>query len=112
MRMRQWLRRLALVALIATPLTATPAIVRAQTQDVARPLEKKLGPADIIMPHITDSKTIEFPCFKGAGEWACSYTFAVHNVTVAGHTFDMGLTKHIFFMILAGIVVLILLLGA
>jgi F-type H+-transporting ATPase subunit a len=73
------------------------------------PVEKRLGPADIIMPHITDSKTIEFPCYRGVGEWACEGTFAVHNVTVAGHTFDLGLTKHIFFMILSAILVLALL---
>jgi len=109
---RPWLRRLALVAAIALPSMAVPSLVRAQTQDAAAPVEKKLGPADIIMPHITDSKTLEFPCYKGAGEWACEYTFAVHNFTVAGHTFDMGLTKHIFFMLLAGVVVCILLLGA
>jgi len=73
------------------------------------PVEKQLGPADIIMPHITDSKTIEYPCFRGVGEWACEYTFAVHNVTVAGHTFDLGITKHIFFMILSAVLVCLLL---
>ncbi len=78
-------------------------------QEPGGPLAKQLGPADIIMPHITDSKTIEFPCFKSVEEWACEYTFATHNVTVAGHTFDMGLTKHIFFMILAAVLLCIVL---
>ena len=87
-----------------------PSIVRAQ--DVAAPIEKKLGPADIIMPHITDSKTIEYPCVRSIQEWACDYTFATHNVTIAGHTFDMGLTKHIFFMLLAAVIVCIVLIGA
>jgi F-type H+-transporting ATPase subunit a len=80
-----------------------------RAQEPGRAVEKQLGPADIIMPHITDSKTIEYPCFRSAGEWACEYTFATHNVTVAGHTFDMGLTKHIFFMILAAAIVCVLL---
>ena len=92
--------------IIAAALMA-PAAVRAQ--EPGRPLAKQLGPADIIMPHITDSKTIEFPCVKGWQEWACEYTFATHNVTIAGHTFDMGLTKHIFFMILAAVILCIVL---
>ena len=78
-------------------------------QEPGHPLAKELGPADIIMPHITDSKTIEFPCFRSLREWACEYTFATHNVTIAGRTFDMGLTKHIFFMILAAILLCIVL---
>ena len=92
--------------IVAAALMA-PAAVRAQ--EPGRPLAKQLGPADIIMPHITDSKTIEFPCVKGWQEWACEYTFATHNVTIAGHTFDMGLTKHIFFMILAAVILCIVL---
>jgi F-type H+-transporting ATPase subunit a len=78
----------------------------------AAPVDKQLGPADIIMPHITDSKTIEYPCYRGTGEWACEYTFAVHNVTVAGHTYDLGLTKHIFFMMLSAVLVCVLLISA
>jgi F-type H+-transporting ATPase subunit a len=101
-----WLLALALLC----AGTALPSIVRAQ--DVAAPIEKKLGPADIIMPHITDSKTIEYPCVKSIQEWACDYTFATHNVTIAGHTFDMGLTKHIFFMLLAAFIVCVVLIGA
>jgi F-type H+-transporting ATPase subunit a len=101
-----WLLALALLC----AGTALPSIVRAQ--DVAAPIEKKMGPADIIMPHITDSKTIEYPCVKSIQEWACDYTFATHNVTIAGHTFDMGLTKHIFFMLLAAFIVCVVLIGA
>ena len=84
-----------------------PAGLRAQ--EPGRPVEKQLGPADIIMPHITDSKTIEFPCVHSLQEWACEYTFATHNVTIAGHTFDMGLTKHIFFELLAAFLVCVVL---
>ncbi len=103
MKLRSVLSGVMLTAVIA---------LRAVAQDPGAPVEKKLGPADIIMPHITDSKHIEFPCFKNLQEWACEYTFATHNVTVAGHTFDMGFTKHIFFMLLAGVVVCVLLIGA
>jgi F-type H+-transporting ATPase subunit a len=92
-------------------LAAVAAPVAARAQDPGAPIEHKLGPADIIMPHITDSKTIEYPCWRGLGEWACEHTFARHDVTVAGHTFDMGFTKHIFFLVVAGVMVLALLLG-
>jgi F-type H+-transporting ATPase subunit a len=93
--------------LVAGALLFAPAAMRAQEPGGA--LAKHLGPADIIMPHITDSKTIEFPCFKSVEEWACEYTFATHNVTIAGHTFDMGLTKHIFFMMLAAVLLCLIL---
>jgi F-type H+-transporting ATPase subunit a len=78
-------------------------------QEPAQAITKKLGPADIIMPHITDSKIIDYPCWHGLGEWACEAKFAVHNVTVAGHTFDLGLTKHIFFMLVAAFFLVIML---
>ena len=105
MRLRSLVASALLFAAVGVPSLA-------RAQDVAKPLEQKLGPADIIMPHITDSKSIEYPCFRGVGEWACEHTFATHNVTIAGHTFDMGLTKHIFFMLLAAVIVCILLIGA
>jgi F-type H+-transporting ATPase subunit a len=92
--------------LVAGALLAPTAV---SAQEPGGPLAKQLGPADIIMPHITDSKTIEFPCFKSVQEWSCEYTFATHNVTIAGRTFDMGLTKHIFFMILSAILLCIVL---
>ena len=88
-----------------------PAATQAGPHDPGRPIEKQLGPADIIMPHITDSKTIEYPCYRGLGEWACEYTFPTWNVTIGGHTFDMGITKHIFFMLLAGLIVAVVLIS-
>jgi F-type H+-transporting ATPase subunit a len=86
-----------------------PTVAQEVPRDPGHQIEKKLGPADIIMPHITDSKTIEYPCYHGLGEWACEYTFPTWNVTIGGRTFDMGLTKHIFFMLLAGLIVAVVL---
>lgn len=97
------LSTLAFVAVVALP---------ARAQDPGASLEHKLGPADIIMPHITDSKTIDYPCYKAMNEWSCEHTFAVHNVTVAGHTYDLGLTKHIFFMLLSAVLVCVFLIGS
>ncbi|HEY4132263.1 MAG TPA: F0F1 ATP synthase subunit A [Gemmatimonadaceae bacterium] len=106
MKMRSRFPVLVLFSVLAGTLML-PSVSRAQ--DAAAAIEKKLGPADIIMPHITDSKSIEYPCVRSLQEWACEYTFATHNVTIAGHTFDMGLTKHIFFMLLAALLVCIVL---
>ena len=116
MTLRSFLAVTLLSGALALPSPVTsqepasrPAAEQAGPRDPGHQLEKKLGPADIIMPHITDSKTIEYPCYKGLGQWACEFTFATHNVTIAGHTFDMGLTKHIFFMLLSGIIVAVVL---
>ena len=57
-------RSLAL-ALISALALALPS---ASAQEPAAPVHKTLGPADIIMPHITDSKHIELPCVKGIAE--------------------------------------------
>lgn len=62
---------------------------------------RRPGPADIIMPHITDSKHLEFPCVAGWAEWACHVTLPTWNVTVAGFTVDLAPTKHVVFMLLA-----------
>jgi F-type H+-transporting ATPase subunit a len=98
-------------ALLSAVLFSASFALPAVAQDPGAIIEKKLGPADIIMPHITDSKTIDYPCYRGAGEWACEYTFATHNVTIGSHTFDLGLTKHIFFMLFAAVLVCLLLVG-
>src|SRR6185437_10590943 len=109
---RRWMA--AVLTLLLAGAAVAPRSVRAQTGSPAAaepgaPVERQLGPADIIMPHITDSKTIEYPCYRGAGEWACEATFPTWNVTVAGHTYDLGITKHIFFMMLAALIVAIVL---
>jgi F-type H+-transporting ATPase subunit a len=75
-----------------------------RAQEPASELEHKtLGPADIIMPHITDSKKVELPCWKGWGEWACEWTLPTWNVHVGKYTIDVGPTKHVFFLFLAAL---------
>jgi F-type H+-transporting ATPase subunit a len=70
-----------------------------------------VGPAQIIMPHITDSKEIEYPCVKNLREWACEAKLPTWNVKIGDKTVDMGLTKHVVFLLLAGVLTLALLLG-
>jgi F-type H+-transporting ATPase subunit a len=71
--------------------------------------EKKLGPADIIMPHLTDSKHLEFPCVSGWGNWACHVTLPTWNVHIGGKTIDLGPTKHVVFLLLAATIAALLL---
>jgi F-type H+-transporting ATPase subunit a len=80
-------------------------------QEPAAPIHKTLGPADIIMPHITDAKHIEYPCFKNLSEWACEAELPVWPVHIGGKTYDFGPTKHVVFLFLAGLVATVLLIG-
>jgi F-type H+-transporting ATPase subunit a len=67
------------------------------------------GPSDIIMPHITDSKHLEFPWFHGWENWAGHVTLPTWPVTIAGRTFDLGPTKHVVYLFIAAIIVAVLL---
>jgi F-type H+-transporting ATPase subunit a len=85
------------------PAAATPGQAE-HTEAPAKP-----GPADIIMPHLTDSKHLEYPCVHGWSEWACHVTLPTWNVTIAGKTFDLGPTKHVVFLLIAATLVAVLL---
>lgn len=85
----------------------------ASGQEPASALEHKtLGPATIIMPHITDSKVIEYPCWHGASEWACEDTLPTWNVNIAGHQIDFGPTKHVVWLFIAAVCVAAVLIAA
>jgi len=105
MRLRSLLSGVALIAGFGRP-----AFVMAQSQEPGHAAEP-VGPAQIIMPHITDSKEIEYPCIKNLREWACEAKLPSWNVQIGGKTVDLGLTKHVVFLILAGVLTLALLLG-
>jgi len=102
-------RSFALALCSALTIGASPLFA----QEPAAPLEHKtLGPADIIMPHITDSKVMELPCWKGLNEWACEVTLPTWNVNVDGHVIDLGPTRHVVFLLLAAILVAIVMIMA
>jgi F-type H+-transporting ATPase subunit a len=93
-------KSLVLVLLLAIPVVAGPAL----GQEPAGPVEHKVfGPADIIIPHITDSKVVELPCVKGYAEWACEWRLPAWNVTIGNRTIDLGPTKHTIFLLLAAL---------
>jgi F-type H+-transporting ATPase subunit a len=108
------LLRVALAAL-ALCVVSPQAIVGAQEAARRGPAEevhKTLGPADIIMPHITDSKHFEVPCVHGLREWACEVRLPTWPVTIGGKTYDFGPTKHVVWMFIAAILTALVMLTA
>src|ERR1051326_4274677 len=90
--------RFSLISTLLLAGTTLPA------QEPGAPVaHKTLGPAYIIMPHITDSKTVELPCVKGWSEWACEWTLPTWNVRIGNQVIDLGPTKHVVFLLLAAI---------
>jgi len=110
MRLRSLLAGAALAAAFGRPVLVMAQEHPAAAQEPGHAAEP-VGPAQIIMPHITDSKEIEYPCVKNIREWACEATLPTWNVQIGGKTVDLGLTKHVVFLILAALVTLALLLG-
>jgi F-type H+-transporting ATPase subunit a len=104
MKLRLLLSLLSLAAVVTLPASA-----RAQEHaaDPAAAVHKTLGPADIIMPHITDSRHVEVPCFKDWQEWACETQFPTWHLG----KYDITITKHVFFLMVAALLTLALLLG-
>jgi F-type H+-transporting ATPase subunit a len=101
--------RSLVLALISALALALPA----SGQEPGANLEHKtLGPATIIMPHITDSKIIEYPCWHGAGEWACEDTLPTWNVKIAGRDYDFGPTKHVVWLFISAVCVALVLIFA
>jgi len=85
-------------------------------QEPGASASKKIGPADILLPHLTDSKLLGYPCFRGwsdvrgpEGEvepaWECEARLPAWNVTIAGKTIDFGPTKHTVWLFISAVVV-------
>ncbi|MFL5613627.1 MAG: F0F1 ATP synthase subunit A [Gemmatimonadaceae bacterium] len=87
---------LAFVAAVILPLARLGA--QEPASEVPTP-----GSADIIMPHITDSKHIELPCWKGIEEWACEVTLPTWNVKIGSRMVDFGPTKHVVWLFIAAL---------
>ena len=116
--MNRVLLSLLLAAAVAVPSGAQEHGVPAQHSapaphgaDSAATTPAQPGPSDIIMPHITDSKHLEFPWFSSWGNWAGHVTLPTWPVTIAGRTFDLGPTKHVVYLLIAAVIVAILLVG-
>jgi F-type H+-transporting ATPase subunit a len=68
---------------------------------------KTKGPAEILLPHLTDSKNIEYPCWESLEEWGCHYRLPSWYVHVPGfkEPIDFGPTKHTVWLFIAAVVV-------
>ena len=88
-----------------TPAATTPAAAPAQEHAAEPAARKPKGPADILMPHLTDSKHFEYPCVSSWEEWACHVTLPTWPVHIGGMTLDMGPTKHTMWLLISAIVV-------
>ena len=119
MRFRSFFAMMVLVA--ASGSAATPARVLAQDSVAVAPtglrapeeepvLQHALGPADLIMPHITDSRTMEIPWFNK--EWSREVHLPSWPVNIGHTTIDLGPTKHVVFMLLAAFLCFVVLVGA
>ena len=65
---------------------------------------------DIITPHITDSHSLEYPCFKPG--WACHYELPRWTpIQLGGLTLDLSPTKHVVFLWIAAALCLVVLIG-
>jgi F-type H+-transporting ATPase subunit a len=92
---------------------APAATAAAPAQDHAEPAARKpKGPADILLPHLTDSKHFEYPCFHSWEEWACHVTLPTWGPFHIGsfEIQDLGPTKHSMWLLISAIVVATLLL--
>lgn len=92
---------------------ATPG---AQNRGPAAAVQKPIGPADLLLPHLTDSKHFEYPCVRGWADrresdgriepaWACEWNLPSWPVHIGGKTIDMGPTKHTIWILISAIVV-------
>jgi len=104
----------------ATPAAPAPSV----SQESRAPQSKPLGPSDILLPHLVDSKHLEVPCWHGVADyrapdgtyhpaWGCSVHLPTWNVRLFGKTIDFGPTKHTVWLFISAVVVaLILILAA
>src|SRR5579872_3001856 len=96
----RWLAVAAFAMALSVSMTSV-----LSAQEAGPAVQKKLGPADIILPHITDSKHLEVPCVRGWQQWACEVDLPAWPVTIGGRTIDFGPTKHVVFLLLAAVLV-------
>jgi F-type H+-transporting ATPase subunit a len=63
--------------------------------------ETRPAAADIIMPHLVDSKHMEVPWICSWDHWGAELTLPTWNVHIGSMTVDVGPTKHVVFLLLA-----------
>lgn len=104
-------RSLILAAVIAVPAFASAQEHPAAAVDTIPAAAEKKGASDMIMPHIVDSKHLELPWVKDWKEWNYEVTLPTWNVHVGNKVIDMGPTKHVVFLAIAGLFTCLLVVG-
>lgn len=90
---------------------AAPVGSPAAAQGAAEHGITKAGPVDIITPHITDSKHLEYPCFTNP--YVCEYELPTWApVHIGSMAVDLSPTKHVVFLWAAAVIIILLLVGA
>jgi hypothetical protein len=91
---------------------APAAVAEAEHQGIVHcaPHAANPGPADIIMPHLVDSKHLEIPWVCGVDNWMGSITLPTWYIP--GTQIDIGPTKHVVFLFIAGSLAALILIGA
>lgn len=108
-----------LLSVLGSGLTAQKQGAATNAAPAQQAPPKAIGPADILLPHLTDSKYLEYPCFRGwadhlgpKGEveaaWGCE--LALPKWEVAG--IDFGPTKHTVWLFISALVVALVLVSA
>ena len=71
------------------------------------------GNVDIITPHITDSRFIDYPCLSSEHGYACEYELPRWEpLRIGSVSIDMSPTKHVVWMLIAAAVAAIVLVSA
>jgi F-type H+-transporting ATPase subunit a len=80
-----------------------------------RAMTEEAESSDMIMPHITDSHELEYPCYDAnarLGFGVCHVELPHWEIDVAGKAIDVSPTKHVVFMLIAATLAAIALLYA
>jgi F-type H+-transporting ATPase subunit a len=111
----------ALVCALGSGLAAQEHVATPTTQPAGQnAAPKKIGPGDILLPHLVDSKHLEYPCFNGWADhrlpdgsveaaWACHVTLPSWPIHIGSMTIDMGPTKHTVWLLISAMVVAVVL---
>jgi F-type H+-transporting ATPase subunit a len=90
--------------------SAVSAIVSKEAHGQAPEEHGAAGPVDIITPHITDSRHLEYPCFNREHGFACEADLPRWApVRIGGLELDLSPTKHVVWMLIAATVAAVVL---
>ena len=103
---------MSVVRLLAFAFLAVAAPLRAQEHAAPAGGEAHAKAVDIISPHITDSRAIDYPCWNH-GSLVCEAELPQWKpINVGGHLVDISPTKHVVMLLIAAALCCIVLITA